>query len=82
MQSFGVNVDDDVADQIKALRQRESADGTTEIVSRSQVIRELLALGLVAENVLDSSEVAVDSQRDKEALVRQAIIERVRDERE
>jgi hypothetical protein len=82
MQSFGVNVDDDVADQIKALRQRESADGTTEIVSRSQVIRELLALGLVAENVLDSSEAAVDSQRDKEALVRQAIIERVRDERE
>jgi len=82
MQSFGVNVDDDVADQIKALRQRESADGTTEIVSRSQVISELLALGLVAENVLDSSEVAVDSQRDKEALVRQAIIERVRDERE
>jgi len=82
MQSFGVNVDDDVADQIKALRQRESADGTTEIVSRSQVIRELLALGLVAENVLDSSEAAVDSQRDKEALVRQAIIERVRDEHE
>jgi len=82
MQSFGVNVDDDVADQIKALRQRESADGTTEIVSRSQVIRELLALGLVAENVLDSSGAAVDSQRDKEALVRQAIIERVRDERE
>ena len=82
MQSFGVNVDDDVADQIKALRQREAADGTTEIVSRSQVIRELLALGLVAENVLDSSGAAVDSQRDKEALVRQAIIERVRDERE
>lgn len=82
MQSFGVNVDDDVADQIKALRQRESADGTTEIVSRSQVIRELLALGLVAENVLESTEAAVDSQRDKEALVRQAIIERVRDERE
>jgi hypothetical protein len=82
MQSFGVNVDDDVADQIKSLRQRESADGTTEIVSRSQVIRELLALGLVAENVLESTEAAVDSQRDKEALVRQAIIERVRDERE
>jgi hypothetical protein len=82
MQSFGVNVDDDVADQIKALRQRESADGTTEIVSRSQVIRELLALGLVAERTLDSSEAAVDSQRDKEALVRQAIIERVRDEHE
>lgn len=81
MQSFGVNVDDDVADQIKALRQRESADGTTEIVSRSQVIRELLALGLVAERTLDSSEAAVESQRDKEALVRQAIIERVRDER-
>lgn len=81
MQSFGVNVDDDVADQIKALRQRESADGTTEIVSRSQVIRELLALGLVAERSLDSSEAAVESQRDKEALVRQAIIERVRDER-
>ena len=82
MQSFGVNVDDDVADQIKALRQREAADGTTEIVSRSQVIRELLALGLVAERTLDSNEVAVDSQRDKEALVRQAIIERVRDEHE
>jgi hypothetical protein len=82
MQSFGVNVDDDVADQIKALRQREAADGTTEIVSRSQVIRELLALGLVAERTLDSSEAAVDSQRDKEALVRQAIIERVRDEHE
>jgi len=82
MQSFGVNVDDDVADQIKALRQRESADGSTEIVSRSQVIRELLALGLVAENVLESSETVIDSQRDKEALVRQAIIERVRDERE
>mgnify|MGYP002760596118 FL=1 len=82
MQSFGVNVDDDVADQIKALRQREAADGTTEIVSRSQVIRELLALGLVAERTLDSSEAAVDSQRDKEALVRQAIIERARDEHE
>lgn len=82
MQSFGVNVDDDVADQIKALRQREAADGTTEIVSRSQVIRELLALGLVAERTLDSSEAAVESQRDKEALVRQAIIERIRDEHE
>lgn len=80
MQSFGVNVDDDVAEQIKALRQREAADGTTEIVSRSQVIRELLALGLVAERTIDSSDVAVDSQRDKEALVRQAIIERVREE--
>lgn len=80
MQSFDVNVDDDVADQIKALRQREAADGTTEIVSRSQVIRELLALGLVAERTLDSSEAAVDSQRDKEALVRQAIIERVQHE--
>jgi hypothetical protein len=80
MQSFGVNVDDDVAEQIKALRQRETADGSTEIVSRSQVIRELLALGLVAERTIDSSDVAVDSQRDKEALVRQAIIERVREE--
>jgi len=44
------------------------------------VIRELLALGLVAERTLDSSEAAVDSQRDKEALVRQAIIERVQHE--
>lgn len=82
MQSFGVNVDDDVAEQIKALRQRETADGSTEIVSRSQVIRELLALGLVAERTIDSSDVAVDSQRDKEALVRQSIIERVREEHE
>lgn len=80
MQSFGVNVDDDTAAAIRDLRQREDADGNVEIVSRSQVIREILSLGLVCEDAISNSDIAVETQRDKEAFTRQAIIERVRDE--
>jgi hypothetical protein len=76
MQSFGVNVDDDVADKIEARR----TDDDGNIRSRSAVIRELLAMGLAADDVIADSDLDLDSPRDKQALIRQALVDRLDDE--
>jgi hypothetical protein len=79
MQNFGVNVSDDVAQQIERLRNRADDGEEPDIVSRSQVIRELIDIGLLAETVLDESaeDLELDEHADKRELVRQALIERL-----
>jgi hypothetical protein len=78
VQNFGVNVDDDVAQQIERLRTRADDDAAApEIVSRSQVIRELIDIGLLAESILDESDEELETHADKRELVRQALLARV-----
>jgi len=82
MQSFGINVDDDVAADIEDRRVTVSEDGSREIRSRSEVCNGLLKLGLVAAETLDAAEIDIPEGRPREALLRQAIIDQLEAERE
>lgn len=77
MQSFGINVDDDVADRIEERRVTVTDDGAREIVSRSKVANRLLRLGLAAAETLDDADIDVPDGRPREALVRQALLDQV-----
>lgn len=54
MPSYGVNIDDEeMADWIESQRIRTSDSGGNEVVSRSQVIREAVALDRAITDLLD-----------------------------
>lgn len=80
MQSFGINVEDGVADRIEDRRVRTTDDGSREIASRSEVANHLLRLGLVAAEALDDADFDVPGDRAREAMVRQAVVDQVRAE--
>lgn len=77
MQSFGINVDDGVADRIEERRVTVTDDGSQEIVSRSEVANRLLRLGLAAAETLDDADIDVPEGRPREAMVRQALLDQV-----
>jgi len=77
MQSFGINVDDDVAAQIEDRRIIETPDGEREIVSRSKVCNRLLRLGLAAAEQFDDADFEIDHGRPREAMLRQAILDQI-----
>lgn len=82
MQSFGVNVDDDTADRIEDRRITTDADGSRAVLPRSEVVRELLRLGLVAAEAFEKTDTEIPSGRPQEAFLRQAIFDQVADEQE
>jgi metal-responsive CopG/Arc/MetJ family transcriptional regulator len=75
MEKFGVSLDDDLAARVERRRVREDAESGHEIVSRSQVVRDLVSLGLAAESVMERAE-GLDLGRGhpREAFVRQALL--------
>lgn len=77
MESFGINVDDDVAERVENRRIIETPEGEREIVSRSQVCNQLLRLGLIAAETLDDADFDVPEGRAREAMVRQAMLDQV-----
>jgi len=77
MQSFGINVEDDVASRIEDRRIVETPEGDREIVSRSNVCNRLLRLGLVAAEQLDDADFEVPDGRAREAMVRQALLDQI-----
>lgn len=77
MQSFGINVDDEVAEKIEDRRVRITEDGSREIDSRSKVCNRLLRLGLVAAEALDDAEFEVPEGHPREAMIRQAVVDQV-----
>jgi len=77
VQSFGINVDDDVAERIENRRIIETPEGDREILSRSQVCNNLLRLGLVAAETLDDADFEVPEGRAREAMLRQAMLDQV-----
>jgi len=77
MQSFGINVEDDVASRIEDRRIIETDEGDREIVSRSNVCNRLLRLGLVAAEQFDEAPFEVSEGRPREAMLRQAILDQI-----
>lgn len=70
--SFGVSMDDDMADRIE--ESLEYGD------DRSERIRALAGDGLVIEDALDDLGYEFDTDRDRRAFVRQALLDRGRRE--
>lgn len=72
---FGVSVDDATAGEIENLRIRTDPEtDEREIVPRSEVVQELLGVGLAATKLIESSELDLDPGRPREAFVRQAVL--------
>jgi len=86
MPSYGVNIDDDdMAEWIEDQRIRESETGAREVVSRSQVIREAVALDRALTAVLEdppsdlADEVHVPPRDgDRRGWVRQLVLDALR----
>lgn len=71
---YGVLIDDSAASYIEDQRIRfDSQTGEREILKRSPVIRELLSLGIVANKIIENSELDLEHGRPREAFVRQAL---------
>lgn len=82
MKSFGVNVDDGIAERIEDRRIRTGEDGSREVVARSEVVRRLLQLGLVAAESFEEADEEIPPGRPQEAFLRQAIFDQLAAERE
>ena len=80
MESFGVNVDDSVAERIEDKRVRITDEGEREIVSRSQVVNELLRVGLAADEIIEDAPLDLPRGRGREAFIRQAVIDALDEE--
>lgn len=76
MPQFGIHVDDRLAEKIEEQRmmRNQKSDG---VVSRSDVCREWLELGRVADRVMDEYDIDTDSQHRK-AILRQALYDHFR----
>lgn len=76
MPTFGVNVDDATKGYVEEERvRRDPETGETDIVSRSQVIQELVRIGIAADKIIDQSEeLDLDHGRPRESFVRQAVL--------
>lgn len=80
---FGVSVPDDLADDIERLRRTEDADGRPVTRPRSDVVRELVRIGLAATEVIEEAEdFDLDPGRPRETWVRQAALNQLARERE
>lgn len=73
-QSFGVTFPDWLVDEIEE-RQERRDDNEAGSVSRSEVIREATALGLVALDELDGTRLKYASTREQRTMVRQAMLD-------
>jgi len=76
MRSFGINVEDGVAERVEQ-RRIVQTDAGQEIASRSEVCNHLLRLGLTAAETIDESALDVPDGRPREAMVRQALLDQV-----
>ena len=78
VEKFGVSLDDDLAARVEDRRVRETAESGREIVSRSAAVRNLVSLGLVADEVIQRTEgLDLDRGHPREAFLRQALLNEI-----
>jgi len=69
---FGVSIPDEIASDIESRRTVERPDGTVETQTRSEVVVQLLRMGLAAQDQLDRAEFDV---ADPDRAVQQAMLD-------
>jgi hypothetical protein len=75
MPKFGVNVDEQLFEYLESQRiEYDDATAQTDIRARTEVARELLRLGRIANELIDNSELELERGRAREAFVRQAVL--------
>ena len=80
-EQFGWSTDDQTASRVEERRvRRDPETGERSIVPRSQVVTDLVRIGLAASEVIESADVDLDPGRPREALVRQALLNELRRE--
>jgi hypothetical protein len=84
MKTFGANLEDSQAEAIEELRPRPNPEtGEMQIASRSQVVREQVAIGLAITDLIERSDLDLDPGRDRVAFARQAVLNQLaREERD